>query len=395
MKSCKGEDFFRQITKGSVVLIASSLSKSQTNLLSEFYSFSPRKVYLDKSERDSIYKFFRKNRKVLQDKDIKNGCPSLYAEINKSLKSGNLIQSAIFSECVYAQALATQLNLNEFTDYVNNPRWLTSDIFKIIRDLGMQVRYVYKNSENSRLLIQAGGPGGVDSALISKTENNVYSIEFKEPLAKSSEADLSPYGEDGLLVQTPKLAAKWPQFQSMIEEQLSQRLNFFENIGNNINNFSTESITSAITDNYLGKKFADVICTEDTQGVLTMLPSNHIHIWASLQGEIRPSGRNSYSVWTPKRLLEDIRSINGVIHGSTVSIPLIQLDTAGPRGGVGISRYKINSLFFVRSSKVEIDDKHVVFDIKDVLQNRPTITAKMFFDNLSFNDVKNYYFGRN
>ncbi len=48
----------------------------------------------------------------------------------------------------------------------------------------------------------------------------------------------------------------------MLDEQ--KGLNLFENIGNNIHNFSQETIKIAVSNNYKEiKKYADVICTED------------------------------------------------------------------------------------------------------------------------------------
>jgi hypothetical protein len=46
----------------------------------------------------------------------------------------------------------------------------------------------------------------------------------------------------------------------------------------------------AVSENYIGSKKADVICTEDKFGNLVMLPSNEVGQWAELEGEIRPSG---------------------------------------------------------------------------------------------------------
>ena len=42
--------------------------------------------------------------------------PSLFHQINKSYESGNNIQSAVFSECAYAQTLANMLNFNLFVN---------------------------------------------------------------------------------------------------------------------------------------------------------------------------------------------------------------------------------------------------------------------------------------
>ena len=57
-----------------------------------------------------------------------------------------------------------------------------------------------------------------------------------------------------------------------------------------------------MTENYQAKKFADVLCTEDRDTRLVMLPINQALLWAKTEGEIRPVGRNPYAVWTPNAL---------------------------------------------------------------------------------------------
>ena len=72
-------------------------------------------------------------------------------------------------------------------------------------------------------------------------------------------------------------------------------------MGNNEHNFSKESVNIAVSNNYT-KKYADVICTEDKESFLVMLPANQVQLWANIEGEIRPAGRNHYNVWTPNAL---------------------------------------------------------------------------------------------
>ena len=98
--------------------------------------------------------------------------------------------------------------------------------------------------DGRRMLIQAGGCGGVDSALITVFDLKIFTIEFKEPGAKTSEPDLPKYGEDGILKITEEFLAQYPQFSAMLYEQAG--LNFFEVMGSNVNDFSPESINQAI-----------------------------------------------------------------------------------------------------------------------------------------------------
>lgn len=89
---------------------------------------------------------------------------------------------------------------------------------------------------------------------------NVYTIEYKEPGAKTCEPDLPKYHEDSKILITEDFLKRYPQFTQMLEEK--KDLNFFDIMGSNENNFSVESVNIAVTNNYV-KKYADVVCTED------------------------------------------------------------------------------------------------------------------------------------
>ena len=53
---------------------------------------------------------------------MKETAPAIFAELNKSLDNKKNIQSAVFSECVYAQSLADKFNLSIFENHINNER---------------------------------------------------------------------------------------------------------------------------------------------------------------------------------------------------------------------------------------------------------------------------------
>lgn len=367
------------------------LTRAQSEVITEFYSVDLHSVLLAKKSRDALWRSFKENRTISAALNLSEKCPALEAELTKALDSGKNVQSAVFSECVYAQALADVMKLGEFINYSPDSRWLPSNIEALVASYGLFIRYIYSDSNRSRLLIQAGGHGGVDGALISVLDLNVYTIEFKEPYAKTSEPDLPRYGEDGFLVSTPEFDRDNPQFASMLEEQLLKRLNFWKCLGHNVNDFASESLFQAVTENYAGKKFADVICTEDSNGFLTMIPANQTPTWADLEGEIRPAGRNSYPVWTPKTLEREILNVGGTVDGENVFMPITSLTTSAPRGGQGISRYKINSVFFVRAANVIVEGSGASFPLGKVLQLKPTITAKMKFRDLDAGQVRDHY----
>jgi hypothetical protein len=146
-----------------------------------------------------------------------------------------------------------------------------------------------------------------------------------------------------------------------------------------------------VSENYAGEKFADFICTEDESGFLVMLRSKDVSQWATLEGEIRPSGRNHAKVWTPKRLLTVLNGKGALISNSKIVIAASELKPANARGSSEVSRLKIDPAFFVYLKDVKKIGENFSFDINNVRQLIPSITAKMNFKNLYLSDVKSYY----
>lgn len=283
------------------------------------------------------------------------------------------------------------VGLNVFINCYDDHSFIPDKVSVLLKSYNLYPRYVYSNNDKSRMLIQAGGCNGIDSALISVIELNIYTIEFKEPGAKTCEPDLPKYGENGKFASLNDFIERYPQFGQMLEEQ--KNLNFFEKMGGNENNFSIESVNTAVTNNYV-KKHADVVCTEDIKGYLVMMPVNQLSIWADVVGEIRPAGRNHYKVWTPNALKRFIVEKGGQINNGSVTIEKSALGVRKERGGNGKkSGYKINSLFFGYAFNCIDDGKFVTFDLSNVRQLNPTIAAKMFFKTLKYDEVKQYYFG--
>ena len=365
------------------------LTKLQKEIMTDFYICDQCKVIFNKTERESLWKIAIAKGK-LNIEDIKNKCPALAHQIEKSYTQGNNIQPAVFSECVYAQTFANMIHLNIFTNCLENHNFIPDSVVKLLKSYNLYPRYAYSNDDKSRILIQAGGCNGIDSALISVTDLNIYTIEFKEPGAKTCEPDLPKYKEDGKILITENFLERYPQFEQMLAEQ--KDLNFFDKMGSNENNFSTESVNFAVTNNYV-KKYADVVCTEDVNGYLVMLPVNQLSLWAEIVGEIRPAGRNHYKVWTPQALKKFILEKGGNIVGTTVTIKKSNLGVRKERGGDGkISGYKINSLFFIYHHKCKDENGLISFELNDVQQLNPTIAGKLFFKTLKYLEVKKYYF---
>ena len=369
----------------------SNLTVNQKKLLKIFYNITPKAVSYNKVERQEIWNLAKNKQPIPDFQNMRSKCPALADQISKSYQSGGNIQSAVFSECVYSQALADMLCLTTFEIASNNSLdFLPQNLQLRIRELGIVPRYIYSDMESNRCLIQAGGHTATDSAFVVVDDSCLYTIEYKEPGAKTSEPDLPKYDEDGILRTTDDFKKRYPQFTAMLDEK--QDLNFFDIMGNNEHGFSVESVNIAVSENYSSTKPADVICTEDAEGFLVLLPPSHITLWAEVEGEIRPAGRNSYSVWTPVALNRFLREKGATISGDTVTIDKNKLENRVERGGGGrISGYKINPIFFVRVNDCLQNGNRITFSINKVKQLNPTIAGKMFFSDLRYSDAKRYY----
>jgi hypothetical protein len=368
------------------------LTDLQIKLMRYFYETPELRISLNKAERKNIWDDFVKNRNIENISHLEKVVPALYFEMEKALTQDQNIQPAVFSECVYAQALAAKFNLSKFEHYLENVK---IDLAGNEEDLGkipkLTVRYSYSSPSGNEVLYQAGGAGAVDCALKTEFDEGFAMIELKEPYARTSEPDLPKYTENGLIVSSPEFEKAYPQFRGMLDEQLKQGLNVFEHIGNNVSNFSTKSLEKAVTENYAGKKYAHVICTEDKLGRLVMLPSNHVAHWAKLEGEIRPSGRNSYKVWTPNHLRIVLLNLGATYKNDVVTLPISALKTSKARGNSNISRYKIDPFFFIRKKEVTIDGNYAQFSMDAIRQLNPSITAKMKFESLDIKDIQKFY----
>jgi hypothetical protein len=370
------------------------LTNLQKKLMKYFYETPQLRISLNKAERKNIWDDFVKNRDLENFSHLEKAVPAIYFEMEKALTQNQNIQSAVFSECVYAQTLAAKFKLSKFEHYLEHVK---IDLLAKEKDSGkipkLTVRYAYSSPSGNQVLYQAGGAGGVDCAFKTDFDPDFAMIELKEPYARTSDPNLPKYGEDGYIISSEEFEREYPQLVPMLKEHIKKNLNAFEHLGRNVNTFSTENIIKAVSENYSGEKFADFICTEDSNGFLVMLPSSDVSRWAKLEGELRPSGRNKAKVWTPIRLEKVLRDKGADIKSTNITMPLSLLKTTNKRGGSQTSRYKIDPSFYVYKKDLEIKGDFVHFDLSKVNQLIPSITAKMDFRGLKMADVKNYYLG--
>ena len=369
----------------------SPLSTNQKSLMIDFYACDLTRVVLNKNERQKIWKNFKSNREI-PPIGLETSCPALLMELQKAILNKKNVQSAVFSECAYAQTLANMLGLTEFQTSVFEPLVLPAKAIGALEKHKLTPRYIYSNKSGNRVLVQAGGPGGIDSLYMDLSRDRFITIEFKEAASKTSEPDLPEYDESGFIKKSQEFVLKHPQFEMMLDEQIDKKLNFFEKKGSNVKDFTKESVVRAITENYSSNKFADVICVEDRQGLLAMVPANHAAMWSLNKGEIRPAGRNHYPVFTPVALKAFLQDAGGTVDGNQVQFPIEKLRTSKPRGGnEDVNRYKINSLFFIYSVSVLVESNIAYFNLQEVQQLRPTISAHMFFKELNVDVILKHY----
>ena len=236
------------------------LTDLQKSALLDFYSNPFIKIAITKPDRDKIWDKFKVSRDLESFKYLETSVPSIFSEMNKALDNNKNIQPAVFSECVYAKALADHYKLSKYQNHLEGKlQNFQIPQIKDLKDVELNIRYSYRDSNSTKVLIQAGGNNDVDCALISIPDQIIYKIELKEPYARTSEPDLPKYGEDGYLITNPKFNKKYPQFESMLQEQLEKKLNLFKHMGKNVGIFSEKSIEKAVSENYSGKKFADLM----------------------------------------------------------------------------------------------------------------------------------------
>lgn len=383
----------------------SSLSQSQADFMKAFYSGEQVTVPFAKAERRLIDLNFKKTRQVDSSLDLDDKCPAFKAEMEKVLLSNKNIQGAVFSECVYVQALAQKLNLGLFVNLAKerinpakerfgiDPFTFGIAISSVLKEHNLSPRYLFTNSGRSKVLIQAGGNNGVDCAYIDLVNGQYFTIELKEAYSKTPEPDLPKYSENGKMIVTEEFLDKYPQFASMLEDTFARDLNYFVHAGKNFNKFTQSSVESAANESYTGSKSADVVCTEDKDGILVMLPAHHIGNWADLEGEIRPAGRNRYALWTPKWFISYVTDLGGSVNGNQVSLPLGKVNSINQRGGMKASGYKIGSLFYVKGISCALSGNIIQFSLDNVMQLNPTIAVKMNFKKINYKQVKDFYFG--
>ena len=374
------------------------------SLINKFYADESVRLTIPKSGRDKLWNHFSEFGKALESEDGFSKVKTVHLEILNAMRIGGSLQRSVFSECIFAHDLATHLGLSDLVDCEEGSYEIPDIVLKKLSEISMKPRYIYLDSNRSQMLIQAGGPNSVDALYFDLATNENIKIEFKEAAAKTSEPDLD-YDENGFVQKTKKMIEQYPQFIPMLDEALATSLNIFilaESQTKNYINFTDESILFALDTNFEGERAADVICTEDSKGHLVMMLPQDLTRFvdpiqsgkaSGMKGEIRSAGRNHYSVWSVSVLLQEIQKLEGSVdEQGMVTLPSTGLSPSYASGNENLlSRYKLNSIFFVRPESVVFGGLYAKFKLSDVRQIKSTISAHMFFRKLDVSSVREHY----
>ena len=129
------------------------LNETQRKILKDFYETSDVTVSLNKSARKKIWDDFVTHRDIKNILDLQESIPTLYAEMEKALNQNRNIQPAVFSECVYTQALAEKLSLSVYEMHLENVKLDFESELTNSKELNsLTVRYSFSNAELSAIL---------------------------------------------------------------------------------------------------------------------------------------------------------------------------------------------------------------------------------------------------
>ena len=109
-----------------------------------FYAVAPTKIVILKKEYDNLWKKIKGKTTLSanEEKELNRICPAIACEIQKSTADKHLVQSAVFSECVYAQTLANIFRLPVFTDYEKNST-IDRNVLILLKSYYLVPRYIY------------------------------------------------------------------------------------------------------------------------------------------------------------------------------------------------------------------------------------------------------------
>ena len=127
------------------------LTKLQKEIMQDFYRISATKVIFNKSERNILWKRATARDSNLNFELLKEKCPALEHQIQRSYITRRNIQSAVFSECVYAQTFANMMGLELFVNCFEDNDFIPVSIINLLYSYHLVPRYVYSAADKSRI----------------------------------------------------------------------------------------------------------------------------------------------------------------------------------------------------------------------------------------------------
>lgn len=373
MKKNKSLEFLFNKIYNDGKLIRLTVAKSKIKALNDFY-----KKNFESTEN---YESFILKLGGLLDSLKKS--KSAMAEFEKQFNRKMALQPAILNECFVAQTLANVLNLNKFIDADEKRENVPSELFEaLIRSKGGNLepampRYIYFSNKKGVVLLQYGDSSSIDAVFVK--DGYRVRLEIKEEKAKLGEYDLN-YDEAGKLIPTPNILQGHIDYLKFINI-FNSKTNVFDYMGRNFK--IGEYLDSELLINIVGTVFdlkkIDLYILQNKETIFSVPTKNLLScVDVNTGSEIRTAGRNHYQVFTPNKLIEYIKLYGGNIVDGIVVLPYLNKNESKARGKSTISRYKINSLFFVKYEDVTIDGPLISFSLNKVRQNKATISIHLY-----------------
>jgi len=304
------------------------------------------------------------------------------AEFEKQFHKRQGLQPSILNACFIIQTIANLLKLDHFIDADEKVENVPAHLLRsLIQAKGGELesqypRYIYHGDKQGVVLLQYGDSASIDAIFVN--EGYRIRLEIKDSKAKMGEFDLS-YGEDGKLIPSEKIVEEYPAFLKFIDK-FNSETTVFNQIGRNYKfGKDIDKVTAEeLVDSTFKTKKIDLYLLQNSSKLFA-LPTEYLLDNIDISGsEIRMAGRNHSSTFTPTNLINTLNSLNAQITGTQVKLLYDAVKEKKGRGMTVITRYDINSLYFLKINNVNINAGFVSFDLKDVEQKKPTISMHVY-----------------
>lgn len=302
--------------------------------------------------------------------NILKSSPAALSEFEKQFTRKKTLQPGILNECFILQTLANKLNLDSCQDM---------DITKPLQSKDKTPRYKYYSSSalNNGLLLQYGDPSSTDAVFIKGLD--IINIEIKDSNSKLEELDLN-YQENGKLSPSNYIKKNVPDYIKLLDE-FNLKTNIFNEAGSNYTLKISDNDAKEIINKVSQKKRTNLYLLKHNDYIIPV-PSDYLFDIVDIStSEIRPAGRNYCKVFTPKNLSMELHNQNAIFLNNIIKLKYNPLMEVKGRLTNTITRYSINSLYFVKYNDTNIQDTYVIFPLAAIRQKKPTISIHLTVKN--------------